>query len=136
MRLANILWISVLLCSCARIEPTHPFDSDTPLELRAYASFVGQFETFDQNISDFSSLNAVLTSTQDESQKVVAVTESGAFRFDEIFAGNYILTVRGSINDIEYQVGSLGQASISLDSGLTFTPQTPFILREVGGAQF
>ena len=132
MRLSNVLWISFLLCGCARIEPTHPFDSDTPLELRAYASFVGQFEILDQTVNDYSSLNAVLTSTKDDSQKVVAVTESGGFRFDEIFAGNYILTVRGSINEIEYQVGSLGQASISLDSGLTFTPQIPFILREVG----
>lgn len=95
----------VALSGCMRIDPTHPYDIDSPPELRAPASLVSALFTPEAPEDlDYRVFLVKLTASEYSGVYTRRPTEAGVFRFDGIPPGLYTLSVSGEIEGVLFGI--------------------------------
>ena len=107
--ITSLCALSVSLClgvsGCMRIDPTHPYDPDSPPELRAPATLVSALFTLDAPEDfDYRVFTVRLDALEYDAVFTRRPTEDGTFRFDGIPPGLYTLSVSGEIQGILYGI--------------------------------
>lgn len=102
-----LLLVTITLTSiaCMRVEPTHPYDSDSPPEYRAPATLISAI--FSPNISqgfDYSVFTISVDAANFEGVFSKRADSSGRFRFDGIPPGVYYLSVEGEVDGVIYEI--------------------------------
>lgn len=93
---------------CMRIAPDHPYDPESPPSYRAPASLISAiYHPELPDDFDYGVFMVTLTSAEEETVHTRRAESSGRFRFDGIPPGEYIISVRGSVEGSAY--GILGE---------------------------
>lgn len=95
----------ILSTSCMRIEPTHPYDPDSPPEYRAPASLISAIysPTIPQGF-DHSIFTVTLDAANFDGIYTRRPESNGQFRFDGIPPGVYYLSIEGEVEGELYQL--------------------------------
>ena len=100
-----IVSIVISLCSlsCMRIEPTHPYDADSPPQYRAPASLLSAL--FSNEIPqgfDYSNFTVQLEATEFEGRYSQRPDSDGRFSFQGVPPGIYNLSTEGYVDGVLY----------------------------------
>jgi hypothetical protein len=90
---ASLLWLTfvALLAACAQVPANNPYDPETPVVRQAQGAVIGRLTLpggFDTALFESSSVEL----TGEGRETTVGVTREGAFSFDPVAAGVYVLT--------------------------------------------
>ena len=106
LKLMIMLMVTIIVSSaCMRIEPTHPYDPDSPPEYRAPASLISAL--FSNEIPqdfDYSVFTVNLEANNFEGSYSQRPSPNGTFSFQGIPPGVYLLSAEGEVNGILYGI--------------------------------
>ena len=122
-----LLLLGGLISSCMRIEPDHPYDPDSPPELRAPASLLSAIYTpYASSSFDYSGFQVELQAREYDGLYTRRPSEEGRFRFDGIPPGIYTLSVSGEINGVLFGIES---EEVFLPVGSRIEPEFYLIIK-------
>lgn len=88
-----------------RLEPTHPYDPESPPEYRAPASLISALYSADvPQDYDFKNFEVVLTATNFDGLYTRQPDTDGRFRFEGIPPGIYVLSAEGEMEGELYGI--------------------------------
>ena len=102
----STLLLSLLICAaCGRVDPTNPYDPDTPPEQQHRAALIGQVTVQDGPLDEILRATRIfLEGASNDQRYQVAVRQDGRFRFDEVLSGHYILSAEAPLGTESYQL--------------------------------
>ena len=101
----TIFSVTILAAACMRIEPTHPYDPESPPEYRAPASLVSALYSAEiPQDYDFRAFSIELSALDFDGLYTRQPDSDGRFRFEGIPPGVYILSIEGQVDGILYGV--------------------------------
>ena len=107
------MWVSCVtaligalaLGGCMRLEPDHPYDSDSPPEYRAPSSLISAIYTAELSSSFDYSIFEVKLSAQEYAGVYTRIpSEEGVFRFEGLPPGIYTLSVSGEAEGVFFGI--------------------------------
>ena len=104
----SILLVLMSLTACMRIEPSHPYDPDSPPEYRAPASLLSAL--YSSEISpgfDYSVFIIDLIAVEFDANYSQRADLDGRFSFQGVMPGRYYLRTRGDVNGELYGIEDL-----------------------------
>ena len=126
-------WVSAFtlclsLClGCMRVDPTHPYDPDSPPEFRAPASLRAFLLIPGESSStNYSAIRVQLVHQQYETiQYFIDCQADGYVDEINIFPGEYLISAKGDIDGVSYV---LTERELFLPTGEIVEPRAPFTL--------
>ena len=97
--------VALMLAGCMRLDPDHPYDPDSPPELRAPASLISTIFTpqAPENF-DYSVFLVKLRAVEYDAVYTRRPALNGAFRFEGLPPGLYTLSVNGEIEGVLFGI--------------------------------
>lgn len=129
--LSATLMSAALMSGCMRLDPDHPYDPDTPPEMRAKASVIGRLLLVNEP-SNFSyeSFDLILINAEfDDYVYTMPLNADGTFQVEGVLPGDYIITADGRalIDGAEGRY-VLPRRDLFLPVGELVTVSTPYLL--------
>ena len=115
------------LSGCMRLEPDHPYDSDSPPEYRAPSSLISAIYTAELSSSfDYSVFEVKLSAQEYAGVYTRTPSEEGVFRFEGLPPGIYTLSVSGEAEGVFFGIDG---EEVFLPVGTIVEPQFFMISR-------
>ena len=109
------------LGGCMRLEPDHPYDSDSPPEYRAPSSLISAIYTAELSSSfDYSVFEVKLSAQEYAGVYTRTPSEEGVFRFEGLPPGIYTLSVSGEAEGVFFGIDG---EEVFLPVGTVVEPQ-------------
>ena len=105
-KFAYLVIAALVLCTaCMRVEPTHPYDPESPSIYRAPSSLMSALYSPDiiQEF-DYSAFTVSLAAAQFDALYTRRAERSGRFRFDGVPPGVYYLSAEGEVEGERYEI--------------------------------
>ena len=126
---ASLIVFFLTLSGCMSVEPTHPYDANTPAELQSPASFVGLvILTNEPSNMDYEGFQIILTHLQTGDRKVAYCQSEGEFIFDRLLPGNYFMDVYGEFEERSY---GFNEKEIFFEAGERLEARIPYVIRRL-----
>ena len=88
----SLLALLLFVGGCGRVDPSNPYDPDTPADQQHRAALIGQVSVQEGAISEILRQTTITLEGVDNGELYrVGVRQDGRFRFDDVLSGHYLL---------------------------------------------
>ena len=119
-----------LLGACMHIDPSNPYDPDTPVEYRQPSSFIGRVLVVNEPTGfSYEVFEVTLRNTEfSDYEYLVPVATDGTFQFDGVLPGRYTILIDGRVQGERFV---LPRTEVMLYTGEQLTYRTPLVVKPI-----